>query len=169
MSTISSLRLRIFQILLGALSSFSAQQRQPPVWKRSPGFLLFFHQVLLTWFQGISSSLFYLNHVIILQPSKETVRGGKTNRGSLFHIIKGLTGGRYDIPVSCSFSCSSLCRRIIEFNWSLFHFFFSAIDVGFSSSGMKHIRSEGRLLLQIKPMYLTELYFQKCDLIILHN
>lgn len=123
MSTISSLRLRIFQILLGALSSFSAQQRQPPVWKRSPGFLLFFHQVLLTWFQGISSSLFYLNHVIILQPSKETVRGGKTNRGSLFHIIKGLTGGRYDIPVSCSFSCSSLCRRIIEFNWSLFHFF----------------------------------------------
>lgn len=48
-------------------------------------------------------------------------------------------------------------------------FIFSAIDVGFSSSGMKHIMSEGRLLLQIKPMYLTELYFQKCDLIRLHN
>lgn len=59
-------------------------------------------------------------------------------------------------------------QRTIEANWSLFHF--SAIDVDFSWNEMKwNIVYEGRLLLQIKPMYLTEFYFQKCDLIKLHN
>lgn len=145
----------------------TTDQPQPPARKDLLDPLCCLVESFLTQLQGIlftSILLKSFSHTISFQEDVDSNR--EINRANLFCIIKVLKWWRCEIPVSL-FSCSSLCRRIIEANWSLFHF--SAIDVGFSWSGMKHIICEGRLLLQIKPMYLTEFYFQKCDLITLHN
>lgn len=120
-STINSLGPRIPDSTWSFPPNFPTQQIQPPICKRSPGFLLFLSQLLLTWFQGtpfiivVVSKPFYF----ITTFQEDIAWGRKTNRGSLFHIIKGLTGRRYDTPVSFSFflpvhHCAGGLLRLIE-------------------------------------------------------
>lgn len=141
---------------------------QSPVCRRSPGpFLLpsqkLFDSVPNNPFTFILLKVFY--HITTFQEDMNCNR--EINRANLFYIVKVLKWWRYEIPIFLFLPvhhCAERLLRLIEAR-----FIFLLLNVGFSWSGMKHIIYEGRLLLQIKPMYLTEFYFQKCDLIILHN